>query len=48
LLDKLLLMAGYPENSLTDPTISDDTIDSLSPDALIALALEPDEADDVQ
>jgi hypothetical protein len=48
LLDKLLLMAGDAENSLADPTLSDDTIDSLSPDALIALALDSDEPDDAE
>ncbi len=44
LLDKLLLLAGVPEKSLPDPTVSDDVIDSLSPDALIAMALN--QADD--
>ena len=48
LLDKLLLLAGESEKSLPDPTVSDDIIDSLSPEALIAMALNPDEADDVQ
>lgn len=47
LLDKLLLLAGEPENSRPDPTISDDMIDSLSPDALIAMALDPDDDSDV-
>ena len=47
LLDQLLLLAGESERSLTDPTVSDDTIDSLSPDALIAMALNPGEPDDV-
>jgi acyl transferase domain-containing protein len=42
LLDKLLLLAGGTEKSRTDPTISDETIDSLSPDELIAMALKPD------
>jgi acyl transferase domain-containing protein len=46
LLDKLLLLAGEPEKSLPDPTISDDVIDSLSPDALIAMALNPGDEDD--
>jgi acyl transferase domain-containing protein len=48
LLDKLLLMAGDPEKSLTDSTVTDDTIDALSPDALIALALDADEGNDVK
>ncbi len=42
LLDTLLLLAGESEKSLTDLTVSDDIIDSLSPDALIAMALKPD------
>lgn len=45
LLDKLLLLAADPEKLLTDSTVSDDTIDALSADALIALALDADEAD---
>ncbi|OBA73672.1 polyketide synthase [Mycobacterium sp. 1554424.7] len=48
LLDKLLLLAGDPEKSLTDSTVTDDTIDSLSPDALIALALDAEDGTDVQ
>jgi acyl carrier protein len=40
LLDKLLVLAGDTERTLTDPTMSDDAIDSLTPDALIAMALE--------
>jgi len=40
LLDKLLLLAGRTEMSLPDPTVSDDVIDSLTPDALIARALD--------
>jgi acyl transferase domain-containing protein len=46
LLDKLLLLAGDSEKSLTDLPISDEIIDSLSPDALIAMALRPDPEDD--
>jgi hypothetical protein len=42
LLDKLLLLAGEPEKSLPDSTVSDDVIDSLSPEALIAMALNPE------
>jgi hypothetical protein len=45
LLDKLLLLAGQPEKVVSDPAVSPDTIDSLSPDALIAMALNPDEDD---
>jgi hypothetical protein len=43
LLDKLLLLAGEPEKVVSDPAVSADIIDSLSPDALIAMALDPDE-----
>jgi acyl transferase domain-containing protein len=48
LLDKLLLLAGDPEKSLADSTVTEDAIDSLSPDALIALALEANKDDDSQ
>jgi Phosphopantetheine attachment site len=41
LLDRLLLLAGMPEKSELDQTVSDDAIDALSPDALIAMALNP-------
>ena len=40
LLDQLLLLAGDSDQSLPD-SISDDVIDSLSPEALIAMALNP-------
>lgn len=46
LLDKLLLLAG--ESELVAPAIDDDVIDSLSPDALIAMALESDDVDDAE
>jgi len=46
LLDKLLLLAGEAERSLPDATISDDIIDSLSPEALVALALNSTDDDD--
>jgi acyl transferase domain-containing protein len=46
LLDKLLLLAGDPEKSLADSTVTDDAIDSLSPDALIALALDANKEND--
>jgi hypothetical protein len=39
-----LLLAGVPERSDIEPTVSDDVIDALSVDALIAMALN--EADD--
>jgi acyl transferase domain-containing protein len=48
LLDKLLLLAGESEIPLADPDVSNDIIDSLSPDALIAMALESDKADDTE
>ncbi|MCV7195318.1 type I polyketide synthase [Mycobacterium angelicum] len=47
LLDKLLLLAGQSGGVAPDPTVSDDVIDSLSPEALIEMALNPDpNADD--
>jgi acyl transferase domain-containing protein len=46
LLDTLLLLAGESEKPLTDLTINDEIIDSLSPDALVAMALNPDPDDD--
>jgi acyl transferase domain-containing protein len=47
LLDKLLLLAGMPAEAPHEPTVGDDVIDALSPDALIAMALNPaDDADD--
>ena len=48
LLDKLLLMAGMPETSELDQDVSDDIIDTLSPDALIAMALNPTDDDETQ
>jgi acyl carrier protein len=48
LLDQLLVLAGESERLLADQTVSDDTIDSLSPDALIAMALDSGERDDVE
>lgn len=47
LLDKLLALAGQ-ENQLLKPTVSDDVIDSLSPDALIAMALNVADSDEVK
>jgi hypothetical protein len=47
LLDKLLLLAGMPAEAPHKPSVGDDLIDALSPDALIAMALNPaDDADD--
>jgi acyl transferase domain-containing protein len=48
LLDKLLRLAGVPEESPPEPTVSDDIIDSLGPDALIAMALHPEEDSGIQ
>ncbi|OBF44772.1 polyketide synthase [Mycobacterium sp. 852002-50816_SCH5313054-b] len=48
LLDKLLALAGDPENPCAPSTMAEDAIDSLSPEALIALALDADEAGEVQ
>lgn len=48
LLDKLLLLAGESEMPLADPKVSNDVIDSLSAEALIAMALESDKADDAE
>ena len=39
LLDKLLLLAEGPEKSVAEPTVGPDVIDSLSTEALIAMAL---------
>jgi acyl transferase domain-containing protein len=48
LLDKLLLLAGESQTPLADREVSNDIIDSLSADALIAMALESDKADDAE
>lgn len=48
LLDKLLLLAGGPEAGEPEPHVSGDVIDSLSPDALIAMALNSGDEDDVE
>ncbi len=48
LLDKLLLLAGASEIPVADSDVSNDIIDALSPDALIAMALESDKADDAE
>jgi len=45
LLDKLLLLAGMPVDAPQEPTVGDDVIDALSPDALIAMALNPADGD---
>ncbi len=50
LLDKLLLLAGMPETPVTDqngPRVAGDDIDSLSPDALIAMALNSADDEDI-
>jgi acyl transferase domain-containing protein len=39
LLGKLMLLAGVSEEPLEESTVGDDVIDALSPDALIAMAL---------
>ena len=46
LLDKLLLLAGEPENVVAEPV--NDMIDSLSADALIAMALNPGDDEDAE
>ncbi|OBG94188.1 polyketide synthase [Mycobacterium sp. E3251] len=46
LLDKLLLLAGGPESVVAEPVI--DMIDSLSPDALIAMALNSGDDEDAE
>ncbi|OBH12730.1 type I polyketide synthase [Mycobacterium sp. E3247] len=46
LLDKLLLLAGKPEDVVAEPLISGDEIDSLTPDALIAMALNSGDDED--
>jgi hypothetical protein len=43
LLDKLMLLAGEGETHSPTTTFGDDVIDSLSPDALVALALNRDD-----
>jgi hypothetical protein len=47
LLDQLLVLAGESDGPTPDAGVSDDVIDSLSPDALIAMALHTGEPDDV-
>ncbi|BBX73636.1 acyltransferase domain-containing protein [Mycobacterium shinjukuense] len=44
--EKIWLLAGQPHRSV--PIISDDVIDSLTPDALIAMALNPEDENGVQ
>jgi acyl carrier protein len=46
LLDKLLFLANAPENPVVDSNVSGDVIDSLSPDALIAMALNSSDDED--
>ena len=47
LLEKLLLLAGESEKVVPDSTVSDEVIDRLSPDALIAMALNQHEDDGI-
>jgi acyl transferase domain-containing protein len=46
LLDRLLRLAGESEESPPEPAVSDDIIDSLGPEALIAMALHREEDSD--
>jgi acyl transferase domain-containing protein len=48
LLDKLLALAGESEIPRADSEINSDVIDSLSAEALIAMALESNKADDAE
>ncbi|BAX92484.1 type I polyketide synthase [Mycobacterium shigaense] len=48
LLDKLMALAGDSEIPRADSEATDDLIDSLSTDALIAMALESNRADDAE
>ncbi|OBC00185.1 type I polyketide synthase [Mycobacterium sp. 852002-40037_SCH5390672] len=48
LLEKLLLLAGTPENPVADANAGADRIDSLSPDALIAMALSSADEEDTE
>ncbi|OBH56865.1 type I polyketide synthase [Mycobacterium sp. E2479] len=48
LLEKLLLLAGTPETSVSDANVNADDIDSLTPEALIAMALSSAEEDDAE
>ena len=48
LLEKLLLTAGMPEKFEREHNVSDDMIDALSADALIAMALNPTDDDETQ
>lgn len=48
MLEKLLLLAGVPETSAADAHSGVDDIDSLSPDALIAMALSSADEEDTE
>jgi hypothetical protein len=48
LLEKLLLLAGDAEKPTLTPDVSADVIDSLSPEALIAMALNSADDDDAK
>jgi acyl transferase domain-containing protein len=48
LLDKLLFLANGPNNSFAEHAVGADIIDSLSPEALIAMALNSGDDEDVE
>lgn len=48
LLGKLLVLAGRAEDAAPESTVTEDVIDSLSPDALVAMALEPSDDNSLQ
>ncbi|AGZ53763.1 type I polyketide synthase [Mycobacterium kansasii] len=48
LLGKLLVLAGQAENTVRESTVTEDVIDALSPDALVAMALEPSDDNSLQ
>lgn len=48
LLGKLLALAGQVDDAVPESTVTEDVIDSLSPDALVAMALEPSDDNSLQ
>ncbi|OBJ62115.1 type I polyketide synthase [Mycobacterium asiaticum] len=48
LLDKLLLLGGHTQNYSSTPFLAEDAIDALSPEALIAMALDSAEREDTE
>ncbi|OBK98317.1 polyketide synthase [Mycobacterium asiaticum] len=48
LLDKLLLLADRPQDASSTPFLTEDAIDALSPEALIAMALDSVERKDTE